>query len=186
MVVFQLLKTAKTAGHPMKSSRLEVRLTPELKVKLTTEAQNRGMTESELLRSLIVELSETPTQKVTLDVETEIQRFTLRLPKILINAAKIKADKKGMTLTKWIESLIKVAITKSTVLSEDEFLELRSSRYELQAIGRNINQISRGFNSSLQFSIERKLLEELSKKINENLTIIRAFIKASHNTWGEE
>lgn len=170
----------------MKSTRLEVRLTPELKAKLTTEAQNRGMTESELLRSLIVELSETPTQKIKLDTEAEIQRFTLRLPKILVNAAKIKADKKGMTLTKWIESLIKVAITKSTVLSESEYSALRDSRYELQAIGRNINQIARGFNSSLQFSIERKLLEDLSETIKENVTIIRAFIKASHNTWGEE
>ncbi len=32
-----------------------------------------------------------------------------------MTAANIKAGKKGMTLTKWIESLVKVSITKNTV-----------------------------------------------------------------------
>lgn len=170
----------------MKLSKTEVRLTSELKAKLVSEAKSRGMTESNLLRSLIVEMSETPPQKVTLEVETEIHRFTLRLPKILVNAAKIKADKKGMSLTKWIESLIQVAITKNTVLSESEFLAIRESNRNLLAIGRNLNQIARGFNSTLEMSLERQLLDELSKEIKENSTVIRSFIKASHNAWGKE
>lgn len=167
----------------MKQSKTEVRLTPELKAKLQNEARNRGMTESDLLRSLIVGISETPPQKVTLDVETEIQRFTLRLPKILVNAAKIKADKKGMTLTKWIESIIKVAITKSTVLSENELSVLRESNRNLLAIGRNLNQIAKAINTMMQFSIEKKMLEELNEKIDDNSKMICSFIKASHNTW---
>lgn len=169
----------------MKLLKAEVTLTPELKAKLTAEAKKKGMSEANLLRSLIVELSETPPQKVTLETETKTHRFTLRLPKILFNSAKIKADKKGMTVTKWIESLIKVAITKSPVLSEDELLVLRESNRNLLAIGRNINQITKAINAMIQFSIEKKMLEELDKKIDENSKMICSFIKASHNTWSD-
>jgi predicted HicB family RNase H-like nuclease len=170
----------------MRLSKTEVRLTPELKDKLTAAAENRDMSVSDLLRSLIVELSETPPQKFTLAVETEIQRFTLRLPKILVNAAKIKANKKGMTLTKWIESLIKVAITKSSVLSDAEFSELKASNREISRVGRNLNQITRAINAMLQFSIEKKMLEELNEKIDDNSNAIFSFMKASRNTWGDE
>lgn len=172
-----------------KSAIIKLRTTPELKARLTAEVKKRGINESELVRSFIDNgLSEPALEKTSLALETEIHRFTLtlRLPKILFNAAKIKADKKGMTLTKWIESLIKVAITKSTVLSDVEFLAVRESNRNLLAIGRNINQIARGFNSSFQFNIELKLLDDLRKIIDDNSTVIRAFIKASHNTWGEE
>lgn len=166
-----------------KSTVIRLRATPKLKTKLQNEAQNRGVTDSELLRSLIIGLSETTPEKVKLAVETEIHRLTLRLPKILLNAAKIKAGKKDMTLTRWIESLIQVVITKKTVLSEVELSELRESNRQLLAIGRNINQISKGVNASLQFSIEQKLLSELAEKIDNNSKVICAFMKASHNTW---
>jgi predicted DNA binding CopG/RHH family protein len=172
-----------------KSGKPEVikcEVTPDVKATFRDEAKKRNMTEAALLRSLIIGLSENQPQKVTFEVETEIHRFTLRLPKILFSSAKIKAEKKGMTLTKWIESLIQVAITRNTVLSESEFSILRESNRNLLAIGRNLNQIAKSINANLKFAIENQLLEELLKIIKENSNAIHSSLKASHNAWGEE
>lgn len=188
MIYFLATKVQKIYAMTKNTTITSLRLSADAKEKLAASAKNQGKTESELLRSLIDSLPDlSPNSSFINPTDTtETHRLTLRLPKILLNAAIKKANKKGMTLTKWVESLIQVSITKSTVLSETEFFTLRESNKNLLAIGRNINQIARAFNASLQFSIERRLLDELAKVIKENSAAMHEFLKASHNVWGDD
>lgn len=164
--------------------------TPEIKALLQDEADKLKVTKSELLRSLIIGLKVSASEKVVLNVDTEIKRFTLRLPKFLVDAAKLKAKSKGMTTTRWIESLIKMSVLKKTTLTEEELIFIRENKRQLLAIGNNINQIAKHLNIQAMDNkkinsdiLKLELLQELQALINKNIETINSHIKASENTW---
>lgn len=182
--------TIKNTKHQKIIFKFQV--TPEIKALLQEEADKLGMTKSEVLRSLIIGLKASKSEKVVLDVDTEIKRFTstLRLPKFLVDAMKLKAKSKGMTATRWIESLIKMSVLKKTTLTETELFFIRENKRQLLAIGNNLNQIAKHFNiqalgnkETNPDSLKLELLQELQALINKNIETINSHIKASERTW---
>lgn len=75
-------------------------------------------------------------------------------------------------------------MTKIATFNELEHLSLNESNREIAAIGRNINQIVKACNAMLQFTIEKKLLDELMDKINANHAATRVLLRANQAYWG--
>lgn len=166
-------------------------VTPELKALLQQEADKQRVTKSAVLRSFILSLKASgASEKVVSDVDTEIKRFSLRLPKFLVDTAKLKAKSKGMTTTRWIESLVKMSVLKKTTLTETELFFIRENKRQLLAIGNNINQIAKHLNIQAlenkkinSDSLKLELLQDLQALIDKNIETINSHIKASENTW---
>jgi hypothetical protein len=169
---------------------LNFQATLEIKALLQAEADRLKVTKSEVLRSFILSLKVGASEKVVIDVDTEIKRFTLRLPKFLVDAAKLKAKSKGMTTTRWIESLVKMSVLKKTTLTETELFFIRENKRQLLAIGNNLNQIAKHFNTQALGNnktstdiLKLELLQELIELVNKNVETINSHIKASERTW---
>lgn len=73
-------------------------------------------------------------------------------------------------------------------MAEAELILLRANIRELNAIGRNINQIARALNESNRQGEKVKLdtLALLADTLAENRVLIRALVRASQQAWQAE
>jgi predicted DNA binding CopG/RHH family protein len=171
---------------------LKTLVDPEIKSRFRKIAKALKLSESELLRAIVFDRTSAVNevdQPIKPDPENaETDRMTVRMPRFLIKAIKDRAKKKGMAPSRWVAALAQSNITCKPVMSDDEIIKLRISNRELAAIGRNINQIARALNDTLQNSERLPLdkLAELGRVIAENRAAIRALVRASQNAWGVE
>ncbi|WP_265646135.1 plasmid mobilization relaxosome protein MobC [Verminephrobacter aporrectodeae] len=166
----------------------------EIKARFRHMAAARGLSESELLRAIILTVTseeESNGHPIKPDAErTDIDRMTVRMPRFLMEATKARAKTKGMAPSRWITALVQSHLIKSPVMTTDELVALQATSRELLAIGRNINQIAHALNSAALSSAlhetERVKLEnltELRQVITKSRAAIRVLVRASQNSW---
>lgn len=166
---------------------LKARVEPEIKGAFIQRARARRMTESQLLRAVVMAeighrltVSATPSHG-----NTSIQRVTVRLPSFLLDAVKGRARIFGMAPSRWIASLVQSNVTGLPVFTEAEISAVLAANRELAAIGRNINQIARNLNEAFP-DIERGRLDklaELTTVIASDRQAIRNLVRASNRAW---
>ncbi len=168
---------------------LKTVVAPEAKGDFCAKAKAHGLTESELLRAIILAAvgeDDRPRQRIEPDVERiTIERMTVRMPRFLMEATKQRAKATGMAPSRWIASLVQSNLTGQPVMTEAELAALHASARELAALGRNINQIARAINAAFH-EVERvrlDRLELLSQAIADNRAAIRALVRASQGAW---
>lgn len=163
----------------------------ETKARFRRKAKSRGLTESELLRSIVL-ASIAPKENADKQIEPGLAsqpvktgRMTIRMPGYLVEATKAKAKAKGMTPSRYIAAMVQSNYTGKPVLSDDELTALRINSRELVAIGRNINQIARALNASFHEKdlVQLDALADLGQMIERNRAVILRFINASQNAW---
>ena len=172
---------------------------PVLKTLVETEtkthfrklAKTRGLSESELLRSvvLVVTGQEAINQPIEPEAEnSELERMTVRLPGFLMEAAKQRGKSKGMAASRWVAALVQANLTGKPVMTDKELAMLQASNRELAAIGRNINQIAKALNEAFHETERVRLdtLTALSQSITENRAAIRSLVRASQQAWEAE
>jgi len=162
----------------------------DTKIRFRNLAKAKGLSESEFFRVIIHEIIEqeqdSNQELVELDTtKTDLDRATVWMPSFLKEAARRKAKLKGMTLSRWVAALIQSNLMRLPVMTKKELAVLRSSNWELAAIGRNINQIARTLNEAFYKTEAVKLekLTELRLEILENRAAIQGLIRASQNVW---
>ena len=168
---------------------LKTLVAAEIKSRFRNMAKVRGLSESELLRVVVLAVtgqedhSEKPVAPDPEDADTD--RMTVRMPRFLMNATKSRAAAKGMAPSRFVTALVQSNLTKQPVMTDAELAVLQGSARELAAIGRNINQMAKAINEAF-YETERvrlNALAELSQAIKENRTAIRALVRASQNAW---
>jgi hypothetical protein len=171
---------------------LKTLVEPETKTRFRNLAKTRGLSESELLRSvvLVVTGQDTDTDQ-TIKPETEnseLERMTVRLPGFLMAAAKQRGKAKGMAASRWVAALVQTNLTGKPVMTDKELAVLHASNRELAAIGRNINQIAKALNEAFHETERVRLdtLAALSQSISENRAAIRSLVRASQQAWEAE
>lgn len=153
-------------------------------------ARERGLSESELLRSVVLVVTGDDDSGDAVPVEAngeaaELERMTLRMPRFLMEAAKARASVKRMAPSRWVAALVQSHLTGTPVMTADELATLQASSRELAAIGRNINQIAHALNTAF-YETERvklEILDQLREVIIRNRADIRALVRASQNAW---
>jgi hypothetical protein len=169
--------------------QLKARVTPEIKEAFMRRAKARRMTESELLRAVVMaEIGQgliTPEPAQPGPGQADTKRLTVRLAAFLLNAGKERAKARGMVLSHWIAALVQSNVSSLPVLTEDELFAVLAANRELAAIGRNINQIARNLNEAFHESERVKLdkLAELAAVIAADRQAIRALVRASRQAW---
>lgn len=171
---------------------LKTLVEPGTKTRFRNMARERGLSESELLRAVILAVTgedEGDGQPIEPDAErAELDRMTVRMPRFLMEATKERAKTKGMAPSRWVTALVQSHLTRKPVMTADELAALQASSRELAAIGRNINQIAHALNSAFHETERVKLekLAELRQVITGNRAAIRALVRASQNAWEAE
>ncbi|WCF29588.1 plasmid mobilization relaxosome protein MobC [Xylella fastidiosa] len=167
---------------------------PETKTRFRSMAKARGLSESELLRAVVLAVTgqdtdtDTPLEPYAEAEKVDIDRMTVRMARFLLEGTKERARSKGMAPSRYVAALVQSNLTKQPVMTEEEIKVLLASNRELAAIGRNINQIAHVLNSanSAFRETERVRLDklaELHQVLVENRAAIRALVRASQNAW---
>jgi predicted HicB family RNase H-like nuclease len=160
-----------------------------LKSRFQSMARARGLSESEFLRLIVLTLAdqcEDVDQPVLPDAkQADTDRMTVRMPRFLHEAVKVRAKSKGMAPSRWVAALVQSHLTRQPVMTDDELAVLLSSNRELAAIGRNINQIARALNEAFHETerVRIEKLAELTVLIDANRAAIRGLVRASQNAW---
>ncbi|MEY3201972.1 MAG: hypothetical protein RIR70_1522 [Pseudomonadota bacterium] len=169
---------------------LIARVEPATKARFRAMATARGLTESELLRAVVLAVTgedqpPAPATPATAEA-SEAGRLTVRLPRFLLDATKSRAQSQGMAPSRWVAALVQSNLASKPVLTAGELMELRASNRELAALGRNLNQIARALNESFHQTDRIKLetLDGLAQAIEHQRQTIRALVRASQQAWG--
>jgi uncharacterized membrane protein YheB (UPF0754 family) len=113
--------------------------------------------------------------------------FPIRINKFLKDGADKRAETYGIKRAQWIRNLIQANLTKKPVLLDASINELRTANRELAAIGRNINQLTKVLNRSIELDfsdqISHQHLIELKTEIEKNRARINQLVKVSHGVW---
>jgi predicted DNA binding CopG/RHH family protein len=177
---------------------LRARVDEDLKSLFLQKAEERNLSESELLRKVVLDFFAHEKNKdevgdvlrtVEPDAENaENEKMTIRLPRFLVDAAKDKAKAKGMVTSRWIAALVQSSLMQKPVMADQELTVLRSNIRELNAIGRNINQMARALNESKNNTDKVKLdtLDLLRNYLDRNIAFVRGLVRASQQAWGLE
>ena len=103
----------------------------ETKMRFRNLAKTRGLSESELLRSvvLVVTGQDATDQPIKPEAEnSELERMTVRLPGFLMDAAKQRGKAKGMAASRWVAALVQANLTGKPVMTDKELAELQASK----------------------------------------------------------
>ena len=167
----------------------------DLKQLFKQHSEERGLSESELLSSIVMDdIRKNPfTESDKPDSELNphglvTERITVRMPSFLMQAAKEKGKAKGMATSRWIAALVQSNIAKNPVMADQELNNLKASIRELNAIGRNINQMARVLNESRNNTDKVNLdtLYLLGDSLKRNLSAVRELVRASQQVWEAE
>lgn len=168
---------------------LKTLVEPGTKARFRNMAKARGLSESELLRAVVLAVTgedNDADQPIEPDAEkADTARMTVRMPRFLMEAATARGKVKGMAPSRWVAALVQSHLTRQPVMTDDELAGLLASNRELAAVGRNINQIARALNEAFheteRVKIER--LAQLRDAIVKQRAAMRALVRASQNSW---
>ena len=170
-----------------------------------------GMGQGEAFRALVARL-ETGCWPIGLET---INRRPIRhnlsegrsvRPKVPLSAAEWEsvqklADGEGMTVPRWIVSLVRAYLSGQPQLGADSVDVLRRSNLQLQALGRNVNQIARALNALVEHLEHgrlreadevirsqrgaelRPLIEEVKASIGHHLPIVSQVLTDNVERW---
>lgn len=174
-----------------KTATLITRIGRSEKNQFEHTAKSHNLKPSELLRRLVLaEIGKNEDFKAAEPKPQRIgtARLTITLAEFLMDSVKLRAEAKGMATSRWISALVQSHVSNAPVITEREVLMLRAITRELSAIGRNINQIARHFNSSQNHNghVDLNALSKLPTSIENTKQSIRTVIKATCQGWGVE
>lgn len=172
---------------------LKTLVEPETKIRFQAIAKARGLSESELLRALVLafdqegEVLDMQPVKPELD-KLDQERITVRMPRFLMEAVNARGRLKGMAPSRFITAMIQSNLTKQPVMTGEELNALQATNRELVAIGRNLNQVAKSLNQAFHETERVRLdyLKELKQAINKNINEIRNLVRVSKNSWSAD
>ncbi|ARS53523.1 plasmid mobilization relaxosome protein MobC [Kushneria konosiri] len=166
----------------------KTRLTNDEKIAWHQFCQANHVSESEMLRMMIQKVSgSTSDAGADVNHEPKSDKITVRLASENFKKVGVKAREEGfLNKTNWTTSAVLAALHRQPVLTNDEINILRRSCRELNAIGRNLNQVARALNveSSEEKRIKHEAIAALAKHIDEHCASVSELLNKNMNRWG--
>jgi len=174
----------------MKDHVIRARVSAANKALLKSASVQEGVPESELIRRIVeqglagVERGGGASPLTVPGPNLERQKVTLRLPGFVLDAVKLRASEKEMSVSGWMGCLIQSHVFQPPVLTKSELAVLSENNRQIRAIGVHLNQIARAFNQ-MDIDIRRfKGLDVFERVVKENLTVIDRLMRAANQSWG--
>ena len=168
---------------------LKTLVDPSVKAAFKKRAAALSLSESDLLRVVVIDAmgraGKTPAAVVPIADDGGIDRMTLRMAAFMLKNVRKRAKTRGMSASRWVASLVQTNLMRAPVMSDEEVEALRASNRELAALGRNLHQIARALNDSVNDTdrLQLQLLDALQESIRDNREVIRTLVRASLKAW---
>ena len=180
----EILKTAE--NEKMAIIKAEVESTQKKAFKALAKGQ--GMTETELLRRIVNQVTQGQVEEDAEQIERS-NRTTISFTDDEFNRMLKRSRADGFTKhTPWLVGLVRKVLFQQPTFTADEIDVLRESNREIAAIGRNLNQIARAINAD--FREESRIKRAETKALADDLSIHRKkvsrLIDQSLNRWRVE
>lgn len=162
----------------------------EVKDQFAAKARELGRTEAGLLRLLIETFMKTNPVEVEIPTPTETKDnyLPVRLSSAAKGALLKKASEHRMKAGPYVLALLRAHLSQKPFFTEIELEVLRQTNNELTAIGRNVNQIARALNISIDNAhlVKANEMESVAGKVKECRNYVRNLIRANLAAWGIE
>lgn len=169
---------------------LKTDVSQETKDLFAAKARELDKSERGLLRLLVETfLGQNPVaEEVPAPTGIKDDFFGMRLGGSLKKELQNRAKEHHMKAGPYVEGLLRSHLSKKPFFTEIEMEVLRQSNNELTAIGRNINQIARALNASLDNAhlLKASEIKELAEQVKNNRNAVRSLMKANLAAWGVE
>lgn len=177
-------------GSKSKSSILSVRLGPDLKEQWENYCAALGLASSSAIKDAIKQQLKAaealPTPKIyrqTENAKEATERFEILLTISEKAAVKARAQTERCSMRRWIVDAIRTGLTHEPQFGMSEIDALGESNYQLLALGRNLNQISRRLNEGHYEPFTVKRIKALSHIIDKHTDVVSDAIRASLERW---
>jgi hypothetical protein len=177
-----------------------------------TWCQSMGLTPSEAMRALVARLrpGQWPEDRAggprAVPAPLPAHEGICERPKVPLTADEAqtvaaRAKEEGMTVPRWIVSLIRAHLSGRPQLGTPSLDALRQSNLELQALGRSLNQIARALNAISDHLEQgrvdqaaealrqqrgdeiRRLISELKSRIDGHLPVVSTVLTQNVERW---
>lgn len=169
------------------STHLSTWVDGETKRRFAAIADHEGVSESALLKRMVVLMLESVTARTPLtppDRSPRDTRVTLRLRPDDQQLLKERATARDMPAATYVSVLVRAHLRSLAPLPKEELLALRRTVSELSAIGRNLNQIARianqGPKSSAPQHEELRTMLRLCEGLRDH---VKGLLKANLRSW---
>jgi len=173
-----------------KKPYLKSDVTQEMKDQFAAKARELGRTEAGLLRLLIETFLKTNPVEVEIPAPTETKDnyLPVRLSSATKGALLKRASEHRMKTGPYVLALLRAHLSQKPSFTEIELEVLRQTNNELTAIGRNVNQIARALNISIDnvHLVKANEMESVARKVKECRDYVRNLIRANLASWGIE
>ncbi|WP_263224458.1 MobC family plasmid mobilization relaxosome protein [Pseudomonas alabamensis] len=145
-----------------------------------------GVALRETIEQQLAKAEANPSPKTYRQTETgkePKERFEILLTVSEKAAVKERATTERCSMRRWIVDAIRTGLTHEPQFSMSEIDALGESNYQLLALGRNLNQISRRLNEGHYEPITVERIEALSRVIDKHTDVVSAAISASLERW---
>lgn len=171
---------------------LSVHLGAELKQKWLRFCSQQGEKPSTALRQIVIRLLN---RGYTSQAESEYQseetdakksyRIEIRLREKELKALQELALQYGFNRNRYIASLVVNHLSSTPQFGQFELDQITVSNSQLLKIGRNLNQITRQLNASLESSDQLKVefIESLHREIKVHVQMVAGLIEANLEHW---
>ncbi|POR73728.1 hypothetical protein BKM30_25995 [Pseudomonas syringae pv. syringae] len=182
---------------PSKKPLLSARVEPQMKAEFDARAAALKMTTAALLEKAVADFLRVPAPKPSALVKAEEQHtdtgsdagkvwIDVSLSHTEAKALDALAKEMGWSRLKYLAQLFRVHLSSEPRFSEKEMLELRQVTMQLSALGRNINQIARALNISLDHANQAHAVnwEVMHKVVDLHRKYVKALVKSNLSYWG--
>ncbi len=170
-----------------------VRVSAKLKEDWAAFCKNKGRSQQGTIRSLMrYMMQDTMPPEVRAWVAAETteetshaakERVEVRLTQSEYEAAKERAEAEGTSLQRYIVNCVRASLTNEPQFTMEATKALWESSYQLQAIGRNLNQITKAINMGKELTATEKQLQGMSDYIRRHTDKADAVVNASLCRW---
>lgn len=157
-------------------------------------ARNQGNSESGLLGLLVKKvlsvnspaLAESEPDPDPPDTDKMEDRVTIRFLADEWRDLVDRARSRGVKRSAYLRNLFRSHVTEAPVFTDTELDVLREANHQLASLGRNVNQIAKALNISLDDSDLAKAFEyeEIKVLIDSHRETVKALIRANLRSWG--
>lgn len=174
----------------MSSSKpyLKTHLDETLKDAFTKKAKELGHTEASFLRFIIEKVLQANTQEMELPTATERKDAAIEICITPLMKAELasRAKQQGMKTSAYVRAMMRAHLSQNAYFTEKELIALESLIYQLSALGRNVNQIARALNTSLDqaHKVDVREIERAVTVVKDVRDQVGQLIRANLAEWG--
>jgi len=112
------------------------------------------------------------------------ERMEVRFTPTEYQGITTRAEAEGCSPQRWVINCVRASLTHEPQFTMEATKSLWESSYQLRAIGRNLNQITKRLHETGMFGLTAERIEKLAGYIYEHTDKVAALTDASLSRWG--